>query len=57
LASRFKCLRQLLKFLCNAGRKRKLYSAHKGQKIQIDEKVFEALVMAIVNDEAKVIDI
>jgi len=57
LASRFKCLRQLLKFLRNAGRKRKLYSAHKGQKIQIDEKVFEALVMTIVNDEAKVIDI
>ena len=38
-------------------RKRKLYSVHKGREIQIDEKVFGVLVMAIVNDEAKVIDI
>ena len=38
-------------------RKRKLYSIHKEQEIQIDEKVFGVLVMAIVNDEAKVIDI
>ena len=38
-------------------RKRKLYSVHKGQEIEIDQKVFGVLVMAIIQANGKVIDI